>query len=75
MEYQVGIVVENLRLVSAQEGPFFYKHSHLSALQNSALLFSTNFQFIFSFKNALHNLIIELCRAPFIFQKYCTGIY
>ena len=37
------------------------------------------FQPIFSLfsysKNALHNLVIELCSAPFFFQKYCTGIY
>ena len=31
------------RLVPAQDGPFFYTRSHLSALQNCALLFSTNF--------------------------------
>ena len=32
-----------IRLVPAQDGPFFYMRSHLSALQNCALLFSTNF--------------------------------
>ena len=40
----------DLRLVPAQDFHFFYTHSHLSALQNSALIFSTNFQFIFTFK-------------------------
>ena len=31
---------------------------------------------LFSYlKNAQHNLVIELCRAPFFPQKYCTGIY
>ena len=32
-----------VRLVPAQDGPFFYTRSHLSALQNCAVLFSTNF--------------------------------
>ena len=59
----------NYRLVPAQDGPFFYTRSHLSALQNCALLYSTNFQFIFIFKNALHNLVIELCSAPFFFKN------
>ena len=30
------------RLVPAQDFQFFYTHSHLSALQNCALIFSTN---------------------------------
>ena len=38
------------RLVPAQDVHFFYTRSHLSALQNCALLFSTNFLFIFIFK-------------------------
>ena len=37
-------------LVPAQDGPFFYTRSHLSALQNCALLFSANLQFIFILK-------------------------
>ena len=37
-------------LVSAQDVHFSYTRSHLSALQNCALLFSANFQFIFIFK-------------------------
>ena len=53
------------RLFPAQDGPFFYMCYHLSALQNCAVLFSTNFQNIFIFKNALHNLVIELCSALF----------
>ena len=40
------------RLVPAQDRPFFYTRSHLSALQNCALLFSTDFQFIFIFKKS-----------------------
>ena len=45
------IQIENLiRLVPAQDVHFFYTHSHLSALQNCAVLFSTNFQIIFIFK-------------------------
>ena len=59
------IIVVCIRLVPAQDGPFFYTRYHLSALQNCALLFSANFQFIFIFKNALHNLFIELWSALF----------
>ena len=44
---------KNIRLVPPQDGPFFYTRSHLSALQNCALLFSTNFQFIFIFKKCI----------------------
>ena len=36
---------------SSPRRPLFYTRSHLSALQNCALLFSTNFKFIFTFKN------------------------
>ena len=61
--------------VPAQDGRNFYTRSHLSALHNCALLFSTNYQCIFIFKNSYHNLVIALCRAPVFFQKYCTGIY
>ena len=44
--------VRNLidRLVSSQDLQFFYTRSHFNALQNSALMFLTNFQFIFTFK-------------------------
>ena len=42
---------------------FFYTHSHLSELQNCALIFPINFQFNLIFKNTLHNLGIELCSA------------
>ena len=62
-------------LVPAQDVHFFYTRSHFIAFQNCALLFSTNFQIIFIFKNALHNLVIELCSAPSFLQKYCTVIY
>ena len=37
-------------LVPDQDVHFFYTRSHLSALQNCALIFSTNLQFIFTFK-------------------------
>ena len=40
-------------LVPAQDVNFFYTRSHLSALQNCALIFSTNFQFIFTFKRCI----------------------
>ena len=39
-----------IRLVPGQDVHFFYTRSHFSALQNCAVLFSTNFQFIFIFK-------------------------
>ena len=41
------------RLFPSQDVYFFYTHSHLSALQNCALLFSTNFLFIFIFKECI----------------------
>ena len=40
------------RLVPAQEVHFFCARSHFSALQNCAVLFSTNFKFFFILKNA-----------------------
>ena len=43
----------NIGLIPAQDGPFFYTHSHLSALQNCALLFSINFQFTFILKKCI----------------------
>ena len=50
---QQAIYYGRVRLVPAQDGPFFYTRSHLSALQNCALLSSTNFQFIFIFKRCI----------------------
>ena len=38
------------RLGPAQDVHFFYTRSHLSGLQSCALIFSTNFQFIFTIK-------------------------
>ena len=58
----------HIRLVPAQDGPFFYTRSHLSALQNCALLFSTNFQFIFLFKECITQLIHWIVSCT-IFQK------
>ena len=43
IEYPNGCVTGCLRLVPAQDVHFFYTRSHLSALQNCALIFSTNF--------------------------------
>ena len=63
------------RLAPAQEVHFFYTRFHLSVLQNCALIFSTNFHLIFTFKNALQNLVIESCSALKKFQKYYTVIY
>ena len=42
--------IEFHELVPAQDIRFFYTHSCLSALQSCALIFPTNFQFIFTFK-------------------------
>ena len=41
--YKVGDKVMLTRLVPAQDVHFFYTRSHLSELQNCALMFSTNF--------------------------------
>ena len=38
------------KTLSTQDVHFFYTRSHLSALQSCALIFSTNFQFISTFK-------------------------
>ena len=62
-----------LRLGLAQDVQFFYMHSHLSALQNCALILSTKFQFIFTFKYALHNLVIELCSEIEKSQNHLNG--
>ena len=53
------------RLVPAQGGPFFYTRSHFSALQNYALLSSTNFSLFSYLKNALQNLVIGFWSVPF----------
>ena len=60
---------------SSPRRQLLYTRSHLSALISCALIFSTNFQFNFIFKNTLHNLVIELCSALKIIQKYSTVIY
>ena len=41
------------RLVPAQDGTFFCTRSHLSALQNCVVLFSTNFQILFILKKCV----------------------
>ena len=56
-------------LVPAQDGPFFYTRSHLSALK-TVRYFSQPISSLFSYlKNALHNLVIELCSAPLFFKN------
>ena len=61
---------------SSPTGPtFFYTRSQLSALQNCALLFSTNFKFIFIYiycRTQFSHLIVS-CTT--LLQKYCRGIY
>ena len=49
-EYNSRLSIEDKRLVPAQDVHFFYTRSHFSAFQNCALILSTNFQFIFTFK-------------------------
>ena len=53
LEVKIYFTLPALRLVLAQDVHFFYTRSHLSALQNCALLFSTNSQFIFIFKKCI----------------------
>ena len=47
------VLIFYLGLVPAQDVHFLYARSHLSALQNCSLLFSTNFQFILIFKRCI----------------------
>ena len=51
------------RLVPAQDIHFFYTRSHLSALQNCALISQPIFSLLPHLKKALHNLVIYLCSA------------
>ena len=61
------------RLGTAQDVHLSHMRSHLSALQNCALILSTNFQFIFKFQNnALHNLVIELWSALNLLKQFTT---
>ena len=46
-------LLQKPRLGPAQDVHFSYTHSHLSALQKRALIFSINFQFIFIFKKCI----------------------
>ena len=57
----------------SQDVHFFYRRSHLSAPQTCALIFSTNFQFIFTLNSALRNLVIELCSALKIIQFFTVN--
>ena len=74
-KYSICALDSRKRHVPDQDVQFFYTLSHLSALQNCALYFSTNFQFIFTFKNEVLNLVIELCSAHKLFQKYFTRFF
>ena len=55
--------ISYLQTCSSPRRPLFYTRSHLSALQNCALIFSTNFQFIFTLKQCTTQFIhlILLC--------------
>ena len=59
--FQVGAIIgqkdkpiafysRNIRPSPYQDVHFFYTRAHFSALQNCALILSSNFQFIFKFK-------------------------
>ena len=54
----------------AQDFVFFYTGSHLSELQSSKLIFSTNFYLFSHLNSARQNLVIELCRALKIFKIF-----
>ena len=43
-----------IRLGTSQYSHFFYTRSHLSALQNCAIILSTTFQFIFTIKKCMN---------------------
>ena len=58
-----------IRLVPAQDVHFFYTRSHLSALQNYALLFSTNFQFIFIIKKCITQFSHRIVSCTIFFSK------
>ena len=58
-----------IRLVPAQDEPFYYTRSHLSALQNCALLFLTNFQFIFIFKKCITQFSHWIVSCTIVFSK------
>ena len=53
-----------IRLVPAQDVHYFYTRSHLSALQTVRYFSQPIFRLFSYLKNALHNLVIELCSAP-----------
>ena len=72
---QAGRSPWSIRLVPSQDGHFFYTRSHLSALQNCALLLSTKFQFIFIFKKCITQFSHWIVSCTVFFQKYCTVIY
>ena len=57
------------RLVPAQDGPFFYTRSHFSALQNCAVLFSTNFYIIFILKKCITQLSHWIVSCANFFSK------
>ena len=56
---------KNIRLVPAQDVHFFYTRSHLSALKTVRYFYQPIFSSFSYLKNALHNLVIELCSALF----------
>ena len=60
---------------SSTRQTFSYTCSHLSALQNRGLLFSTDFQFIFIFKECTTQFIHCILQCVICFSKYCTVIY
>ena len=69
-QFMSGIQRTVVRLVPAQDVPFFYTRSHLSALQSCAFIFQPIFSLFSHLNSAQHNLVIELCRALKIIQFF-----
>ena len=57
---------------SSPRRPLFLHALSFECTSKLCIIFSTNFQFNFTLKNALHNLVIELCS---VLKKLKTVIY
>ena len=63
------------RLVPAQDVHFFYTRSHLSALQNCAVLFSTNFYLFFILKECITQFSHWIVSCANFFSKIILQLY
>ena len=68
-EYMMCVIIRHLQTCSSPRQTFFYTRSHLSALQNCALLFSTNFQFIFILKECITHFSHWIVSCPIFFKN------